>query len=264
VKEIFDVLGARLRTPILGNFLLAVALLNWRAFFQLFFGDQNVDLKIEQFDESTSTVSLLWLPLLLGLIFSVLQPLIALLGSFIAYWPVHQKRLLQLKSDTGYDDQKQESELHRKRRLALVEEELIAKAKRDEEVASIDDNNLRLSLQRELDDLRQKELTSSVESGLKRTDWEYTLSPFSKELIVEAATSKNGEIIKMKTLGGTTFQAGSFSTETMQGGPELANYEFAIGELMLNGLIRDIGTNGEIFRLTKIGYDAAEILDQRG
>lgn len=82
------------------------------------------------------------------------------------------------------------------------------------------------------------------------------LSDDAKELLTAAAASGD-RIMYLKHMGGVDVQAGKkkFVTDSDRA---VARWKAAIDELHGNGFIEDIGSKGEIFRITKLGYEFSD------
>ncbi len=156
IKELFEIVNSRLNTPIIGNSIFACLIFNWQAFVLLLFGDPDLDKRIATFSNEATFVSFILLPIVLGLAYSAAHPFISLFGSWLVKRPVQARRLMQLSSDSDYETQKQDFELQRKRRLAKIEEELVAQAKRDEEISNIQDPALREKYASQIDEIRKQ------------------------------------------------------------------------------------------------------------
>lgn len=263
MKEFFEALNSRIRGPLLGNFLIALLLINWKSLAILFFGAGEIETRIENFEAGISLSAFLFLPMMLAVLISFIQPLLALAGAFISYWPMHRKRMLQLRSDSDFEDAKQKKEIERKKMLGELEEELIEKAKRDIQVGEIEDNERRLKLQREIDDLRSNKADINSDKTFDdNVDWAGELPDKAKEMLLAAVGDGKGEIMRLTTLSGTSFSAGPFQYQNIHSGRELAELEEAIDSLVTHELIRDIGYKGEIFRVTSKGYSVADELKE--
>lgn len=72
------------------------------------------------------------------------------------------------------------------------------------------------------------------------------------------AAEDNGQIMVIKTLSGTSFQAGRNVMERSQKPSELALWDDAVARLLKKGYIKKIGRKDPIYQLTAIGYDISE------
>ena len=87
-------------------------------------------------------------------------------------------------------------------------------------------------------------------------------SEFSEDekSILRAAAKGEGEVICSRTLGGVSVSAGGKSMMGDQSPREAARWEAAVEELQRHRYIKDIGYKGEVFELTKVGWDMADSL----
>lgn len=85
-----------------------------------------------------------------------------------------------------------------------------------------------------------------------------TLSTAAQTLLKEA--SLGGNILHLRTFGGTTIQANGKNLVSSNEHREIAKWEDALNELLNASLIHDIGYKGEIFQLTNEGYKWADII----
>ena len=87
-----------------------------------------------------------------------------------------------------------------------------------------------------------------------------TLSDNAKILLKEASLSSNGDILYLRTLGGTHIQFNDKSI-LLEERRETARWESAIQELVRAELLIGRGTKGEIYELTNLGYQVAEMIE---
>ena len=85
-------------------------------------------------------------------------------------------------------------------------------------------------------------------------DSSVTLSSEAVE-IIRLAGSTDGGIMKIRHLAGLLFQVGGENLDTSTPRKE-ATYMAALDELLNYGLVEAKGTNGQIYNLTKYGWDA--------
>lgn len=88
---------------------------------------------------------------------------------------------------------------------------------------------------------------------------EYIPNEYASKLLKETIEDEqNPTIIYVKTLGGRTIQCGSarFSVgSASQTEREMSYWEDALKKLEDNDYITDVGYKGEVFKITKKGYD---------
>jgi len=95
-------------------------------------------------------------------------------------------------------------------------------------------------------------------TGLKP---ERQLSKEARDLLLEAAADKNGVVLRVKTRGGLTIQAnGKNLVTTPKDARCQALWEAALNELRQNGLLEGRGQKGQVFGVTRDGYELADRL----
>ena len=148
LKEAFDALNQRIRSPMVGSVLVAFCLANWMPLWVLFFADMPTLEKLTYFEAQTSTVSLYVAPVVLGLGFAIAAPWIKLVGAWVAQGPMGRLRRLQasqstdaqvfaLKEAARLEEAEALLESEKAERKAAREKELIGAAKRLEEAKEI-------------------------------------------------------------------------------------------------------------------------------
>lgn len=93
---------------------------------------------------------------------------------------------------------------------------------------------------------------------LQPRSFEIGISSKAIELLSVACKSSNGEIIKSRYLSGTSISAGRTEFIHSQDRKEVAEWEAALKELRALGLVEAMGAKGEIYEVTKAGYDFIE------
>jgi hypothetical protein len=95
-----------------------------------------------------------------------------------------------------------------------------------------------------------------VESRTKLPD----LSPEARILLKEASQDKGGTIIHARYIGGTSIQTNGKNLIPSEDRREVAKWESAIVELRSFDLVADRGHKGEIFEITNLGYQIADMI----
>ena len=80
-------------------------------------------------------------------------------------------------------------------------------------------------------------------------------------LLKEASLDSHGHIICMRAIGGTFIQTNGKNLVASNERREIARWEAAIEELMRNDLLIERGHKGEIFELTNLGYQIADMIN---
>jgi len=86
------------------------------------------------------------------------------------------------------------------------------------------------------------------------------LSDEAKELLIEASKSPDGRIMKLRTSQGLTVQTNNKGFIGRRDARLEAIWEDAVKQLFENGLIEDKGYKGEVFAVTRLGYEYADKL----
>ncbi len=156
IKEVLDALNTRIRSPIIGSFVIAFVIVNWRSLFYLTFADQLTEEKFIYFDEHTDLRSLILFPAAIGFFMAIVSPWIVLAGAHLAEIPVRKRKFLQIKSSHQILIEKESFENTRRQIKATREEALIDEAIRDQEINKIEDTEIREELEKKIDESRQE------------------------------------------------------------------------------------------------------------
>jgi hypothetical protein len=115
---------------------------------------------------------------------------------------------------------------------------------------------LQIILQKSAVNIEQSTLAFFVPSTTK-----YKLSEEAKILLKTAASRNDGTILKIAFMGGKFIQAGGQSFGG-GGSRESARWEYALNELLNEGLVVARGYKGEVFELTHEGWGFADELKE--
>lgn len=88
-----------------------------------------------------------------------------------------------------------------------------------------------------------------------------SLTKEARTLLKEASLDAHGTIISMRMMGGSAIQTNGKNFITSNNRREEALWEAAIQELIENELIYDPGHKGEVFQLTNLGYQTADMIE---
>jgi hypothetical protein len=94
----------------------------------------------------------------------------------------------------------------------------------------------------------------------KKTTLFSQISPDAAELLTEAARDEDGLILRIDTFGGLEISTNGRDFVDDKSARVEARWEEALRELSKKGLILDKGNKGEVFGLTKLGYQVADSL----
>lgn len=163
VKEIFESLSTRIRSPYFGYVFFFAVFLNWKAWYFLAFEDVSVLDKFKYFECETTTTSLIYYPLGFALLAVIVSPWLRFLFVLIAKHPTTLRNILQVQSESKILEEKNKLEKLRNELQAQEEDKIISQAERDAKVRSIKDEESRDLVQKQLDELR-----SSIENSNKQ------------------------------------------------------------------------------------------------
>jgi len=86
------------------------------------------------------------------------------------------------------------------------------------------------------------------------------LSVEARVLLKEASQDSGGTIIHARYIGGTDIQTNGKNLIQSKEPRELAKWEHALEQLTSKGLVVDQGYKGEVFRITNLGYQVADMI----
>lgn len=89
---------------------------------------------------------------------------------------------------------------------------------------------------------------------------EITLSKEAQELLIEASQSPDGKIMRLRTNQGLIIQTNKKGFVGERNARLEAIWEDALNQLIENSLIEDKGYKGEVFAVTRLGYEYADRL----
>jgi len=114
----------------------------------------------------------------------------------------------------------------------------------------------------EISNIETSQDVETLAESFSRHEQIPALSEEATRLLIEAAQDKNGIIMRLHTLGGTTIQTNE-KQFAEQGNPRSeAEWEAAVDELENHTLIQDRAMKGEVYFMTHEGYKVADILIQ--
>jgi hypothetical protein len=99
--------------------------------------------------------------------------------------------------------------------------------------------------------------TSVIEAAARKIP---AMSTEARTLLIEASQDRGGHILHMKFLAGEEIQTNGKQFVKDGGARSRATWVSALEELVTLSLIRDLGWKGEVYQLTREGYDVAELL----
>lgn len=260
MKDFIDAVNSRIKTPYLGYTLLAFIALNWRGLFLLATTDGLPQDRLAAFDCATSNWTLVICPLLVGIFIALSTPWIQYFFNLFSKKPSGLIDKLSIEAEHQRTTHQARLEQSRAALSAVQEKELIDRAKRDEEVADIENPEAKEKLTYQLDQLRKErdELSAKLRNrpSSRNTKSVQNLSPEAITLIKEAAKDKQGIIFKSTTLAESSISIGGKKFGT-KGQRDYANWDAALKELLTNRLVTAKGTG---FSLTQKGWEVADSL----
>lgn len=260
MKDVIDAVSSRFKTPYFGYATLAFIALNWRGIFLLATTEGTPQERLAVFDGESSIYTLVVLPLLIGTLLAASTHWVQYIFGLISRKPAGLIEDLRLEAEHRKTIRQTELEQSRSDLFAVKEQELIERAKRDEEVARIEGDEAKEKLAAQLDELRRErdqlsaQLNNQASFGRPTA---YNLSSEAGEILKAASENKNGMILKPRSIGNRSIQAGSklFGSESSR---DFAKYDDALGELINQGLVKGLGGKGETFELTHNGWQLAD------
>jgi hypothetical protein len=87
-----------------------------------------------------------------------------------------------------------------------------------------------------------------------------SLSSEARRLLIEASLDRHGHILHARFINGVAVQTNGKQFVTPDDPRSRAVWEGAVEELALLGLIRDMSGKGQVYQVTREGYDVAELL----
>lgn len=83
----------------------------------------------------------------------------------------------------------------------------------------------------------------------------------SRILLKEISKDRNGQLMHLRHLGGTNIQTNSKNFIESNDRREIARWESAISELITKELLIERGHKGEMFEITNLGYQIADMIE---
>jgi hypothetical protein len=264
MKELIDAIGTRIKSPYFGYSVFAFIALNWRPLFSLLLSETSPGERIVVFDNQTTTLSLLILPLTFGFIVALCSPWIRVAFEYFSRKPFEISDTMKLEAQHKNTLKQAELEQSQSDLFAIKEQELIERAKRDEKVAEISDEETKAKLSQEIDQLREERnnLSHQLNSKDGKSDSLSALTNLTNEatkLLLEAAKTKNGAIMVSSTLSGRSINIGN-NAYGKESARDFSRYEEGLEQLIELQYVKERGHKGEIFELTNQGWKVGNTL----
>lgn len=117
---------------------------------------------------------------------------------------------------------------------------------------------------RNIEDIQKSETQDIVEDKLYEIkNEEEVISVDASVVLVYASEEANGQIIVASYLSGVAIQIGNINLIKKKSAREIARWKAAVEELETKRFIQRGGSKGEIFRVTKAGYEKADDLRKK-
>jgi hypothetical protein len=258
VKEVIEAVNSRINTPYFGYSILAFLALNWRGFFYLVFSKGKPEEKLALFDAQTDVYTLLIYPLAIGALVAAITPWLRFLFGKIEKKPKEMYENQLLEATHNKTIKQTQLEQSRSDLFAVKEQELIERAKRDDEITDIENPETKEKLINQLNVIRSERDKLSQELQNKQEP-EYSLSKEATEILFAASQDKSGSIRKSQALNARSIQAGgnSFGLEDQR---TYAKYEAALEQLVDESIVKERGYEGNVFELTHKGWEMTTVL----
>jgi len=197
IKEIFEVFHSRIKSPLFGYATLSFILINWKPLIYLLLSKATMIKRISYFEENTSYTSLLILPIVFAIVCSVIYPWVNYFFLILCKKPTDLRNSIQAQSEHTLIVEKQKLENARNAFFADQEKELIERAKRDQELENIDNQDTKKKVQSEIEQLRAKrdQMTEYNPKNKMGDEFEYFIT-IAKDLRAKAEIAKKtGDIL---------------------------------------------------------------------
>ena len=159
----------------MGYFAIALFIFNWESFFFLFVDDGGALERIQYFSDNTNLQSLLWLPLLSSVAYTLLYPWVSVVFLYLCQKPTDLVNALQANSEHKMLEEKNRLEKLRAESQAISEQTLIEQAKRDQQVQELTDEDLKESVRSDIQAIRKRG-SNGASSGFRVDDPEKLLA----------------------------------------------------------------------------------------
>ncbi len=261
LKDSFEALGQRIRSPFLGSIALVFVALNWKALIYLAFSNKTLEERFVFFDCNTTAASLYIKPIFFGIILAILAPWLKLLGAFLAKLP---KELLdKLQHDQAqvrriYEIEQSEKEERAEEKLqAIREQRKIDAAKRLEEANTVSDE-----VGKEIIEERKQSVQGKHEEVSNKLDivtaQVASLSRQARYLFDKATSEPEGRVRLIDEGSYVRIITGSQRGKA-DGRKEVLEFFNAMNKLIELGIL--VGKNHDA-KMTRFGYKVAEKLSE--
>lgn len=155
LSEIFEAWTNRIRSPLFGYFSLSFAALNWREILYLLVSDSEIQERIEYFDLHTCADSLFWHPLGISVVAALAYPWVQYVFIWATSSPNTRRNIVNARAESKLLIEKLRLEDLRNELRIKMEQAAIDRAKTDENVEGIKDNDARKRARDEVRAIRE-------------------------------------------------------------------------------------------------------------
>ncbi|SFO06182.1 hypothetical protein SAMN04487859_114116 [Roseovarius lutimaris] len=243
----------RIRSPFLGSIGIVFIVCNWKPIFYLLFADKPVRAKFLFVDANTTSATLLWKPIIIGVLLALATPWLKLFGARLAKVPTSllndlqgdmasKRRINDFRKSAGEENAKAELE-------AAQEKRKIAAAQRLEDAKSIGDDDV-------VEELVSERIAQSnrISEANEIDEIRDTLSPVAATIILELGRVQSGRVTQRDLL-----QDAHFLQELSK---VLPSYNHTRAEVETREGLQQLKASKiassdieDKWRLTKIGYE---------
>ncbi|WP_180889298.1 hypothetical protein [Stenotrophomonas maltophilia] len=252
IKDVIEATQVRLSSPYFGYALLAFAGLNWKAFFLLALTPGTPLERLAAFDGETSFTKLAIYPLIAGVLVAATSEWVKLAFNWTSSYP--SKRIIDLELNSQHLRLLKTAELEKARSSLMEarEAELLRRAKQDEALTDISDDETKRRLAAQLSDYRRE--------ADKKSNQPSPLTPHAIEVLGSLAGSKSGEVRVLSYLEGDIISAGKLEVNSSDDARRFESIRDGIGLLEKRGYLakRSQGSDSTLYTLTSSGWEQAD------
>jgi hypothetical protein len=251
-KELVSVLSGRVKSNIFGYTFLAFLIYNWRPLFFLLFSDASVLARLTFFDMKTDEFSLFFMPIISGIVLTIVVPWVNLAGAYAVAWPVRLFRGLQdieaLKTSLH------KAELEAKLQL-VIERKKIEEAKILDEAKGLENKEIREKFERDIEIGRR--LSGDPSDAYRLLE---KLDNFHTDLLLYIGASRQGKIRLVETRGSFVAMVGA-NEEKIAGRKHFLRLRDSLTFLSSLGLLAYNKMSGE-HTMTSLGYEICDVANK--
>lgn len=265
IKEIFEAVSARIKSPIIGSIVVAFVIVNWKPLFFLLFSGTPAVTKFAFYDVKMTGYSPYVYPVIIGVAFALLLPFVNFVGAKIVEMPITWHRNMQSDAAHALADRKARQAIDTETVSTEYRRALLKSAEGLQEIkdAKIDED-VRAGLENKLVETKAAERVETVEL----TKFQNSLPDAATTILTRAAEDASGRI-SFEGKGGSYFMKyGSFRTNPNRSirfelEDQISQKEFVLAKEAVEKLVR-IGYLKEPvlnrFDLTAKGYSYLDSL----